>query len=155
MKLFNWSTLKSRIITTAAITFMMLIMASPALANSSSWYFYMDRNGYAVDGQKNGIYHHLTAGTLTLSGKVWTAAIAPGATTVRPVTIEVWKDGIVDSKVCSAGPYYTSANNTGQSYAVTVSKNCGSISDSDYHLFIWRSASDGRDIEGSGTLSTP
>lgn len=156
MRISSWKAIGIRFAMCTPVLFAILVMASPALANSSSWYFYENRDGRVVDGSKNGIYHTLTAGTLTISGSIWTAAIYPGSTSVQGITIEVRKPAFLGSTtICSTGPYYPSANNIGKSYAVTVSKNCGGVgAASDYYLYVWRSNTDGREVEGSGNLTT-
>ncbi len=46
-------------------------------------------DGRVVDGYNNGVKHTMTAGALTLSGRVWTAVIKPNPLAVQPVTVEV------------------------------------------------------------------
>ncbi|HEU4326847.1 MAG TPA: hypothetical protein VFS21_27150 [Roseiflexaceae bacterium] len=157
MNTLQWTNVRNRVATGLAMLFMVLVMAIPVLANSSSWYFYMYRDGRVVDGWNNGVTHNLSAGTLTLSGKIWTAAIYPNPISVQPITVEVRQKTFLSSTlICSSSPVSPSANNIGSSFGVNFSKNCGSIvSSPDYYLFIWRAATDGREIEGNGTLSTP
>lgn len=156
MKSISCASIRNHVVLLIPLLFAALIMASPALASSSNWYFYQYRDGCVVDGSRNGVYHNLTAGTLIISGSMWTAALFPGATSVQGITIEVRRPAFLGSTiVCSTGPYYTNATNIGPTYAVNVFKNCGSVgAASDYYLFIWRAAIDGREIEGSGNLLT-
>lgn len=113
-------------------------------------------DGRVVDGYNNGVKHTMTAGALTLSGRVWTAVIKPNPLAVQPVTVEVRQKTLFSFNViCSSGPHTTSDNNTGSQFAVSFSKNCGNIPAGDYYIRIWRANTDGREIEGDGTLRTP
>ncbi|NOK64352.1 MAG: hypothetical protein GFH27_549431n40 [Chloroflexi bacterium AL-W] len=153
MRSFKWSSIMNGLIITTSLLFVTLMMASPVLAHSESWYFYQGLNGRVVDGSVNGIIRNLPAGVLTISGEVWTTNIAPGPTGVQPHTIEVHKKKLIGSDKICAPKIYPPANDIGQRHAVSFSKDCGTIeASSEYYLYIWRTVIDGREVEGSGTL---
>jgi len=125
-------------------------MATPALANTSSWYFLAYYNGRVVNGKTNGVYHQMTAGTLTISGTIKTTAVYGNPPTAKPWHFEVrkWSN---DTIVCTAGPVAVPLlwNQT-----KSFSKVCGAIPAGKYYLKIWRAAADDREVTGSGTLVT-
>lgn len=146
------STIRNRIITIAMTLIALLIMATPVLANSSSWWFLAYYDGRVINGHDNGVFHSMTAGTLTISGTITTTAIYGTSNGAQPWYFEVWKDGLIHTKKCTAGPVAVPLSwNQSNSF----SKNCGSITSGSYYLVIWRAATDNREVTGSGTLRTP
>jgi hypothetical protein len=131
-------------------------MVTPVLANSSdySWLAYSDY-GYVIDGSVNGVYHTLTVGSLTNSGSLWVTRTNPNP--INPPTpfyIRVKKSVFgIDPTICTTSAI-TPSIMVGQQYNVSYSLNCGSISSGTYYLYIWRNSIDGREVKGSGTLSS-
>lgn len=157
MNLSQYSTIRNRIVTIVLLLLAMFVMATPALANSSSysWLAYSDY-GYVIDGSVNGVFHTMTAGTLTNSGSLWVTRTNPNP--INPPTpfyISVKKSVVgPDPTICTTGAVTPSVM-VGSQYAVSYSKGCGTISAGTYYLYIWRNAIDGREVKGSGTLRTP
>lgn len=152
MKLPKISTIRNKTITVVFVLLITLIMVTPALANTSSWYFLAYYDGRVINGKTNGVFHQMTAGALTISGTIKTTAIYGTPNGAQPWYFEVWKDGLFPSKKCTAGPVAVplSWNQTN-----SFSKACGSIPAGSYYLVIWRAATDNREVTGSGTLRTP
>lgn len=132
-----------------------LIIVTPVFANSSTWSFLAFYDGRYLSGKANGVFHTLTAGSLTNSGSIWVTMIMGGSPNgLQPWYFEVWKKNtIFDQKICTSNPVYPNVM-VGRQYATTFSKNCGNIPDGKYYLVIWRSESDNREVQGSGTLTT-
>lgn len=143
---------RNRIVTTILTLLAMLIMATPVIANSSSWYFLAYYTGYVVNGHDNGVFHQMNAGPLTINGTIETTAIYGTPNGAAPWTFEVHKDTLFHPKVCTAGPVAVplSWGDTN-----SFSKLCGTISEGSYYLVIYRGSLDNREVEGWGTLSTP
>lgn len=152
MKLPKISTIRNKMTTVVFVLFVMLIMVTPAFANTSNWYFLAYYDGRVINGKTNGVFHQMTAGALTIGGTIKTTAIFGTPNGAQPWYFEVWKNGLIPSKKCTAGPVAVplSWNQTN-----SFSKACGSISAGSYYLVIWRAASDNREVTGSGTLRTP
>lgn len=150
MNLLKASTIRNKMIATVFALFVMLIMATPALANTSSWYFLAYYDGRVVNGKKNGVYHEMTAGALTISGTITTTAVYGNPSKAEPWYFEVrrWDN---NKKVCTAGPIPVPLwwNQTQSSR-----KSCGSIPAGKYYLVIWRADADDREVTGSGSLVT-
>lgn len=84
---------KNFIVTVLLILFATMIMVIPVLANSSNWAFTGTVEGRYLNGGNNGVYHNMTAGTLTNSGSIWVTYASPGASNLpQNWTFEVWKD---------------------------------------------------------------
>jgi hypothetical protein len=143
---------RNKFVTMLLVLLAMLIMVTPALANSSSWSFLAFYDGRVINGKSNGAFHSMTAGALTISGTIKTTAIFGAPNGAQPWTFEVWQDGLFPSKKCTAGPVAVpvSLNQT-----KSFSKACGNIPAGSYYLVIWRAATDNREVTGSGTLQTP
>lgn len=60
-----YSTIKDHIVTTFLMLSIMLIMVTPVLANTSNWAFIGTIPGRYLNGGDNGVYHTMTAGSLT------------------------------------------------------------------------------------------
>lgn len=152
MQLSKRSNIKNRIVTTIMILLAALVMATPVLANSSSWYFLAFYDKTTVNGKANGVFHTMTAGQLTISGTLKTTAIYGTALTPKGWYFEAWKVGLIDSKKCTIGPIAppVSLNQT-----ISFSNVCGTIPAGKYYLIIKRVAPDNREVQGNGTLKTP
>ncbi len=152
MKLTKHSTIRNRIITTIMTLLAILVMATPVLANTSSWSFLAFYDGRVINGKSNGVFHQMTAGALTISGTIKTTAIYGTPNGAADWYFEVWKDGLIPSKKCTAGPVAVplSWNQTN-----SFSKACGTITAGSYYLIIKRPFLDNREVTGSGTLRTP
>jgi len=152
MKPTKYSTIRNRVVTTAMTLLALLVMATPVLANTSSWSFLAYYDGRVINGKTNGVFHQMTAGALTISGTIKTTAIYGTPNGAQPWYFEVWKNGLISSKKCTAGPVAVplSWNQTN-----SFSKACGTITAGSYYLVIWRAATDNREVTGSGTLKTP
>lgn len=144
--------LRNRVATIVMTLLAVLVMATPVLANTRSWNFLAYYDRYYINGKTNGVIHTMTAGALTLSGTIKTTAIYGAPAGAQPWYFEVWKDGLVSSKKCTAGPISVpiSLNQTN-----SFSKACGTITAGNYYLVIYRAAADNREVTGSGTLKTP
>jgi hypothetical protein len=134
----------------------MLIMVTPVFANSSSWSFLAFYDRYYLSGKANGVFHNMTAGQLTNSGKIWVTMIMGGIPAgMYPWYFEVWKKNTVfDQLICTSSPVYPNVM-VGSQYATSFTKSCGNISAGTYYLVIYRAQSDNREVQGSGTLHTP
>lgn len=53
MKSISCTSIRNHVVLLIPLLFAALIMASPALASSSNWYFYQYRDGCVVDGSRN------------------------------------------------------------------------------------------------------
>jgi len=89
MKLPKISTIRNKAITAMFVLFVTLVMMTPALANTSNWYFLAYYNGRVVNGKTNGVYHQMTAGALTISGTIKTTAVYGNPSTAKPWYFEV------------------------------------------------------------------
>ncbi|MEW5830489.1 MAG: hypothetical protein AB1846_16490, partial [Chloroflexota bacterium] len=150
MKPSKISSIRNKAITGLFLFIALFIMATPALANSSSWYFLAYYDGRVINGKTNGVYHQMTAGALTISGTIKTTAVYGNPPTAKPWYFEVrkWSNNKI---VCKAGPIAVPLlwNQT-----KSFSKACGSIPAGKYYLKIWRAAADDREVTGSGSLMT-
>ncbi|MDX2074965.1 MAG: hypothetical protein SFZ02_00920 [bacterium] len=143
---------KGQTIKALLILFAMLIMVFPVFANTSGWSFTGTVAGRVVNGGNNGIYHNMTAGSLTNSGSIWPTFANPGSTSPSPWVFEVWKDnGIFDSFICASSPV-TTGTTIGQ--GTSFSQGCGTISSGSYYLVAWRATTDGRSYSASGSFSS-
>ena len=130
-----------------------LTVATPVLANSSSWSFLAFYDRYYISGKSNGVFHDMTAGNMTISGSLTTTMISGNVLPVQAFTFEVWKVGTLwDTKVCTTGSF-NPPRLVGDP-AMPVSWNCGAQSAGKYYLIIYRAAADNREVKGSGTIST-
>lgn len=110
-----------------------------------------------VGGRKNGRFHSLDAGNLTVNGKIWIHEKRAGAdSSPSPVTIEVLK-GDTDSKdsiICTLVVAPSTTLNDKKSF----SKPCGRVEGDKYWLKIYKGGHsedpDGWHSQGSGTLDT-
>ena len=128
---------------------LLLLTAGVVLANSSTYAWTMYYR--VVDGTKTGTYHGLDAGAMTNSGSATAFSKDAGAYSAPlPISVEVWKDDFVDSKVCSVQRTISSVLNVYRTYSIS----CGSVSAGVYYLVIWKSQDDGWNMKGSGTLKT-
>lgn len=133
------------------LTVALIVMALPALANSSSYQWEMSHEGRNVNGKRNGVLHDMTAGELTNSGEVWQYFNLQGATGPLKVGIEVRKvNTLFDSSVCIA--YVTPSAELND--PVSYSKDCGTISDGTYYIVAFKGDMDGRSTAGRGVLET-
>jgi len=130
MKLPKFSTIRNKVITAMFVLLAMFIMVTPAFANTSSWSFLAYYTGRVINGANNGVYHQMTAGSLTISGTIKTTAIYGSLNGAQPWYFEVWQDKLIDSKKCTAGPVAVplSWNRTN-----SFSKACGSIPAGKYY----------------------
>lgn len=149
--------MKRKYLNITAATFAIVaiaVFAGSAVASSAAFAFTM--NLRYVDGKKNNILHTLDAGDLTLSGKIWvTSKKARAASNPEPVTITVWKPGIVNSDKCSVSVTPDRILNQ----KVSFTKSCGHIESGTYFIAVSKSdafdkSGDGWQCQGSGTLST-
>lgn len=155
MNSHKYSRIRNHFVTSIFLILAMLIMATPALANTSSWYFLAYDYGLVIDGSVNGVYHTMTAGNLTNSGSLWVTRTLPNPLSPAPFYFRVKKSQIgPDPTICTSGAVTPSVM-VGSQYKVSFSKNCGTISAGTYYLYIWRNYTDGREVQGSGTLRTP
>ncbi len=143
---------KKNLIESLVITILLLVMATPVLANSYNWGWTSNDYGMIIDGKRNGITYNLTAGTMTLQGGVTiiedtSFGLATWRHTVKKVNL------LIDSSVCSVS---VTPELPGVRYP--FSKNCGSQPAATYYLYIERLTSTGesdyRIVTGSGTIST-
>ena len=119
-----------------------------AVANSAAFSFTMEMR--AVWGNRNGKFHTLDAGELTLSGDVWVVSKNGGAnSTPDVVTIEVHR-GTGVSAVCSVKVTPSTTFNDKR----TFDKSCGRVESGSYWVFVERTNPDGWHLKGSGTLVT-
>ena len=151
--------IRNKIVTAIFLSLAILIMSTPALANSSSWSFTSTVEGMVLDGSKNGVFHTMTAGTLTNSGSIYVASAQPCCSTTNPaswtITVKKYNWPLFDSTICSVT--VTPSKMVGSQYKVSFTKNCGTIAAGKYYLYITRGggSTDGRQVVGSGTLTTP
>lgn len=98
----------------------------------------------------------MTAGSLTNTGSLWVTAAAPGATNPPAYfKISVKKSVFgVDPTICTTAKIYPSLM-VGSQYKVSYSKSCGTIAAGTYYLYIQRNQVDGREVQGTGTITTP
>jgi hypothetical protein len=94
---------KNRIITIAMTVLAALVMVTPAMANSSGWYFLAYYDGRVVNGHDNGVFHQMNAGYLTIAGTLETTAIYGSPNGNQGWTFEVWKDTLIHQKMCAVG----------------------------------------------------
>lgn len=151
-----YSRIRNYVITLLMTVIIMLVMVTPALANSSTWSFLAFYDGRYLSGKANGVFHTMTAGALTNSGKIWVTMIQGGTPNgLQPWYFEVWKKNtLFDTKICTSDPVYPNVM-VGSQYPTNFSKSCGNISAGKYYLVIWRADSDNREVKGTGTLRTP
>lgn len=104
-----------------------------------------------MDGQRNGVYHQLDAGSLRNTGQIWVHSWdsyqTPG---IAEVFIQVWKDeSFFDEKKCelSVKPYDTGS---GKQFG----KACGSVPTGYYFIVAWKDYDDGRNVKAQGNLIT-
>ena len=131
-----------------------LLVVQPVFANSRAWSFTMSPRSRVVDGKANGVFHTMDAGTLTLSGNLWVHSTLVNPTGPASVTVAVrqHKKWWFDSTVCSQR--VTPSKTVGSHHKVSINKNCGKIGSGTYYLVISRGYEDGREIRGSGQIST-
>lgn len=152
---YKRTTIRNRILVSIMTIFAVLVMATPVFANSSSWWFLAYYDGYIVNGNWNGIYHTMTAGSLQISGSITTTAIYGTPVGAQPWYFDVsYHCGLFNwwrCTVCTAGPVPVPLywNQT-----TSFSKSCGTIPARQYYLVIYRNALDNREVTGSGTLTT-
>ncbi|GAB4578766.1 MAG: hypothetical protein Fur0022_15030 [Anaerolineales bacterium] len=157
MKVVKHSAIRNHTVTAILLLFAMLIMVSPAFANSGnySWLAYQDF-GYVIDGSVNGIFYNMTAGSLTNNGSLWVTAAYPNATNPPAYFKIAVKKSVIgpDPTICTTAKIYPSLM-VGSQYAVSYTKSCGTISAGTYYMYIYRNAIDGREVQGNGTIQTP
>lgn len=142
-----------RAVATIFLVILALTVATPVLANSSSWSFLAFYDRYYINGKTNGVFHDMTAGNMTISGSLTTTMIMGNVLPVQAFTFEVWKVGTLwDTKVCTTGSF-NPPRLVGDP-ATPVSWNCGAQSAGKYYLVIYRAKADNREVTGSGTIST-
>jgi len=142
--------IKNKIIAVIMVLFASLVIVSPVIANTSSWYFLAYYYGLKVNGKNNGVFHQMDTGYVTIAGTLETTAIYGSPVGNEGWTFEVWKDAFFDTKQCSVGKI-PAPDSWGD--RVNFSQGCGNISSGSYYLIIWRGALDNREVEGWGTLS--
>lgn len=150
MKLPKFSVIRNKVVTALFLGLIVFLIATPVLANSSSWSFLAYYNGRKINGKKNGVSHQMTAGTLTISGTIKTTAVYGNPPTASPWYFEV-RDWSNNKLKCTAGPVAVPLqwNQTN-----SFSKTCGKIPAGKYYLVIYRDPADDREVTGSGTLVT-
>jgi hypothetical protein len=135
----------------------LLIMATPALANSASygWLAYKDY-GYIIDGSVSGRFYTINAGNLTNIGSLWVTSAYPTAFNPPAYFLISVKKSVVgpDPTICTTARI-TPSLMVGSQYAVSYNKNCGTIAKGTYYLYIERNKVDGREVQGGGSIQTP
>lgn len=141
--------MKRRLLQLAVSAIVFLTFAAPVLANSSFWSFRMYNQ--VVDGQRNGVFHQMTAGSLTNRGQIWIESWDAGSIPpdVAEVYIDVYKDNgwWGDERYCRlfVTPYRNGSSK--QFY-----KSCGSIPSGSYYIYAEKLYNDGRNIGAQGDL---
>jgi len=143
--------IRNKIIAVAMVILASLVIVSPVIANTSSWYFLAFYDGRIIIGAHNGVFHQMNAGYVTVAGTLETTAIYGSPNGNQGWTFEVWKDGLIRRKQCSVGKVAAPAS---WGDTISFSLGCGNISSGSFYLRKWRAATDNREIEGWGTLST-
>lgn len=141
---------KSTLLTGFLTLIMLLVMSIPVLANTSNWSFTMDFR--VVDGDGNGVYHEMDAGSMTISGSIWVYSTDQGHNqSTNTVTIEVWKKNTLwfDDLVGSV-----SVTPRTDGVSSSFSKNLGSVNSGTYYIFAWKTEDDGFNLKASGKLET-
>ena len=131
MQLPKYSRIRNRVVTILMTLIAALVMVTPVWANTRNWSFLAFYDGRVINGANNGVYHPMTAGSLTIAGTIKTTAIYGSPNGAQPWYFEVWQDKLIDSKKCTAGPVAVplSWNQTN-----SFSKACGSIPAGTYYL---------------------
>ena len=145
--------MKNKIFSLVLAVCLLLVMALPVIANSVTWSFTMDLR--VVDGDKNGVYHNMTAGTMKLTGNIWAySKDSSPDPTPNKVYIEVWesKDWAVDRKI-SVVPYATPSILLNSKVPIS-NGNLGTQPAGKYYSLIWKIEDDKWNIKGSGSLTT-
>lgn len=127
------------------------IGAVPALANSYNYSWTM--NNLVVDGKVNHVLHAMLPGQGYLSGSLWTTSkdvpYPPGPYTVH---YEVRRDQAywLDPLMCSRDVQ----PNASGSATFSLSTCGGQWSTGDYYIVVYKTADDGWNMSGSGTIKT-
>ncbi len=125
----------------------LMIFAGTAGANSSTYSFTMDR--YYADGKKNEVTHNLTAGDLTITGKIWIyKKLVSAFAHPFQVTLVVLKSGtFFKQEICRQ----TWAPSTTESTFLT---RCGHIDGGTYWIEVAKENDDGNLLRCEGALTT-
>jgi hypothetical protein len=125
-----------------------LALASPALANTSTYSFKMQHE--VVDGQKNGVIHRMDPGLLTLSGTLTASRLLVHAPALpQSILIEVFEVGTFSNRlICSLT--VTSPKSGG---SASFNKTCPSVPASNLFIKAHRGGYNGWSIEVTGTLT--
>ena len=141
--------MKSRLLTIALICMIMVVVATPVFAVSSSFDFTISQR--VVDGSKNGQYHKLNKGKAKISNAyVYQVAAKRGATSPQTLYVDLINK--------TTGNYFgtitigkPTKDGKAKYFSGTFSKSVGG--GSKYYLYVHRDASDGRTIYGNGKIS--
>ena len=107
--------MKQKVLSGVLGIFMLLVMFVPSIGattKSFNWSFTMDL--YAVYGNKNGEYHDLPAGDISVDGNIWTYAKSKTANaTPLKVSVALWRNTLgfntlVSSKVVTPSTVFES-----------------------------------------------
>ncbi|SDY85337.1 hypothetical protein [Thermoactinomyces sp. DSM 45892] len=133
----------------ASLMFGMMALPMVALANSSSWEFYMDRA--EVNGDKNKEYHYMNAGNMKLSGSVNIDSYANGNLKIQTLnfTVKEWVDWSPDRLVGKTSVTPSKSDRR------SVSATFGKQKQGKYYIVVAKQKDDdGYNISGYGDLIT-
>jgi len=157
MKISIFAKIKNVVFKAVILSFLLLTMTSPVLANSAGyeWLAYKDI-GNVIDGSAHGRLYTINAGKLTNTGKLWVTSADVTATNPPSwFTVAVYKQVVGPDKLICKTAKITPSLMVGSQYAKSYTVNCGTIAKGVYYLYIERKDPDGREVKGSGTISTP
>lgn len=135
---------------TVVIMFIMFVITVPVYAYSTNWAMEMSTNGRIVDGEKNGAFHKLDAGKVSINGTIFTHSNANGnGQPTNKLHFSLYNK--------TSGNYFGSIDAKPSGYAYGEVDFSGTYEESvgggtKYYLYIWRSESDGTHVSASGKL---
>ncbi|MSS42684.1 hypothetical protein FYJ27_02910 [Anaerosalibacter bizertensis] len=144
--------MKKKVISLFTSVIIITIFLAPiAFANSASFKFTMNRK--YVNGAKTGHTHSMTAGRMSISGKLIVNSLDLGCNSrANTVTISVFKKQSGRDKYVGS----TSATPKSQSLGSTTSfsKAFGKQTGGTYYIVAGKAEDDGWNLKGRGTLTT-
>lgn len=126
------------------------MVALPSVANTRNYAWEM--NHRYVSGDDNGVYHTLTAGSMTFTGTVWPYSTDAGHTTSPyTITTRVYRQAFPSDVVaCSASITPWAVINAQRSF----SASCGSEPADTYYVQAGTVEDDGWNTRGTGQVAT-
>lgn len=136
---------KKKITELAIICTMLVVMALPVFAASSSWGFSMGVDGRVIDGSSNGVYHKLSAGKVNISGKVKTVsskALTSGTNDVYIALYNKTSGNFFGTVSVTPSAYINGEVSFSNTFATAVGGG------TNYYLVIYRLETDGKALKG-------